>query len=111
MVEQNSAQLDLVFQALSDQTRRAILRTLSVGERTVTELAEPFSISLAAVSKHIKVLERAGLVRQTVQGRQRICRIEAGALWEANAWLRYYEEFWTDRFEAFGSMFEQQAKE
>lgn len=86
-----------VFHALGDATRRRMLRELSRGERTVSELAQPFSISLAAASKHIKVLENAGLIRREVRGRTHLCRLEPGPLASAHEWLSFYERFWTDR--------------
>ena len=94
--------LDGVFHALADSTRRAMLRQLAEHECTVTQLAAPFSISLAASSKHVQVLERAGLVRRTVEGRRHICRLAPEPLAEANSWLRYYERHWAgslDRLE------------
>jgi len=95
MVEQQAAQLDSVFHALGDATRRQMLRQLAGGERTVGQLAQPFAISLAAASKHIKALEGAGLIRREVRGRTHICRLEPGPLASADEWLRYYERFWT----------------
>ena len=76
-----------------------MLRQLSQGERTVGELAQPFAMSLAAASKHIKALETAGLIRREVRGRTHLCRLEPGPLATANAWLRHYERFWTDRLD------------
>lgn len=99
MVELQDTRLDTVFHALGDATRRRMLRELSQGERTVGQLAEPFRMSLAAASKHIKALERAGLIRREVQGRTHVCRLEAGPLSEADAWLRFYERFWTTRLD------------
>jgi DNA-binding transcriptional ArsR family regulator len=89
--------LDIVFHALGDATRRHMLRELTVGERTVGELAEPFDMSLAAASKHIKVLEGAGLIRREVRGRTHMCRLEPSPLANAHEWLAFYERFWTDR--------------
>ena len=80
MVEQNAPHLDTVFHALGDATRRHMLRELSLGERTVSQLAEPFAISLAAASKHIKVLEHAGMIRREVRGRTHLCRLDPGPL-------------------------------
>jgi len=100
MVEYESPQLDVVFQALSDGTRRRMLRSLSVQPRSVGELAAPFRISLAAASKHIKVLERAGLVQRRIQGRTHLCQLRAGALAEAERWLQYYQQFWSERLDA-----------
>jgi DNA-binding transcriptional ArsR family regulator len=99
MVEYNT-RLDLVFHALADPTRREMLRRLAGRKHTVSELAEPFAMSLAAASKHIKALERAGMVQRTVRGRTHTCALDAGPLAEATAWLRHYERFWTDRLDA-----------
>ena len=96
--------LDSVFRALGDPTRRAMLRRLSSGEQTVGELAEPFRMSLAAASKHVKVLERAGLVRRTVRGRNHCCRLEARRLAQAQEWLAFYQRFWPERFAALDSL-------
>src|SRR5512138_1499336 len=100
MVELQTQQLDTVFHALGDATRRQMLRSLTRGERTVSELAEPYAISLAAASKHIKALENAGLIRREVRGRTHFCRIEPGPLASAHRWLNFYERFWTDRLDA-----------
>lgn len=94
MVEQNPQQLDNVFRALADPTRRAMLNHLARGERSVSELAAPFSMSLAGVSKHIKVLENAGLIHRTVRGRTHWCELDAGHLAEVYEWLGYYKRFW-----------------
>ncbi|MGE7138975.1 ArsR/SmtB family transcription factor [Luteibacter sp. NPDC031894] len=91
------AQLDPVFHALGDRTRRHMLRTLASGEQSVSQLAEPFDMSLAAVSKHIKVLENAGLIRREVRGRVHLCRLDPGPLASVQQWLAFYERFWTDR--------------
>ena len=96
----DSPQLDSVFQALSDGTRRRMLRSLSTQPRSVGELAAPFQISLAAASKHIKVLERAGLVQRRIQGRTHLCLLRAEALAEAEQWLQYYQQFWSERLDA-----------
>lgn len=100
MVERSDVPLDCVFQALSDPTRRAILTRLSRGDATVTELAEPFSTSLNAVSKHLMVLERAGLLRRRVEGREHHCSLEAAPLQTASEWLAYYRRYWEDRLAA-----------
>ena len=100
MVKQQGASLDHVFHALADPTRRAMLRSLAAGERNIGELAAPFRMSFAAASKHVRVLESAGLVRRRVQGRAHICRIEPAPLAAAEEWLRYYERFWTKRLDA-----------
>ena len=98
MVESETPRLDTVFHALGDATRRRMLRDLAAGgERTVGELAKPFAISLAAASKHIKVLESAGLIRREVRGRTHLCRLDPGPLASAHEWLSFYERFWIDR--------------
>ena len=99
MVELHAPQLDSVFHALGDATRRRMLRELASGERTVGQLAEPFAISLAAVSKHIKALENAGLIRREVRGRTHLCRLAPGPLASAYQWLSFYERFWADRLD------------
>lgn len=104
MVAQQSSALDGVFHALADPTRRAMLRSLATGERNIGELAAPFRMSLAAASKHVKVLESAGLVRRKVQGRSHICRIEPSPLATADRWLRYYERFWNKRLDALEAL-------
>src|SRR5271163_2985706 len=101
MVELEAPQLGPIFHALSDATRRRMLRELaSSGERTVGQLAQPFAISLAAASKHIKVLEKAGLIQREVRGRAHLCRLDPGPLESAHEWLNFYERFWTDRLDA-----------
>ena len=100
MVERVATRLDDVFHALSDTTRRRMLRDLSSGERTVSELARPFDMSLAAASKHIKALESAGLLRREIRGRTHVCRLEPGPLATAHEWLRFYEAFWNHRLDA-----------
>ena len=89
--------LDRVFHALADSTRRSMLRTLSDGEHSIGALAAPYAMSLAAASKHVKVLESAGLVRRRVQGRSHLCRIEPAPLADADTWLRFYEHFWSQQ--------------
>jgi len=100
MVENDSPQLDIIFRALGDSTRRGMLASLALGERSIGELAEPFAMSFAGASKHVKVLEDAGLVRREVRGRTHICRLEAGPLADADQWLSHYERFWTGRLDA-----------
>jgi DNA-binding transcriptional ArsR family regulator len=111
MVEQLADPLDSVFHALADPTRRAMLRSLAVQERTVTELAEPFQMSLAAASKHVKTLERAGLVQRTVQGRTHVCRLDPKPLADAHEWIRFYERFWNERLDALENLFRRPEKE
>ena len=88
--------LSLTFGALADPTRRAILTRLAEGEATVNELAEPFAMSLPAVSKHLKVLERAGLIARGRAAQRRPCRIEPGALRQVDDWLERYRRFWDE---------------
>lgn len=97
MVEFATPQLDAVFHALGDATRRQMLRDLACGERTVSQLAEPFAMSLAAASKHIKALENAGLIYRQVRGRTHFCSLDPRPLASAHQWLSFYETFWTDR--------------
>jgi len=99
MVELQTPQMNSVFHALGDATRRQMLRDLAYGERTVSELAGPFAMSLAAASKHIRVLEGAGLIRREVRGRTHVCRLDPGPLASAHEWLGFYERFWTSRLD------------
>src|SRR2546428_1986196 len=92
-------QLSVTFAALADPTRRAILARLSEGEASVTELAKPFALSLAGVSKHLKVLQRAGLVRQSRKAQWRPCRLDGARLKEAADWVGEYRQFWDESFE------------
>lgn len=100
MVEYVGSHLDQVFGAVADPTRRAILARLATSEARVTEIAEEFPISLNSTSKHIKVLERAGLVRRDVQGRDHVLSLNAEPLAEAVAWMEHYRGFWEDRLSA-----------
>ena len=92
------AQLDATFSALADPTRRAILARLALGEASVNELAEPFAMSQPAISKHLKVLERAGLISRGRDAQRRPCRLEAGPLAQANQWLETYRQYWEQSF-------------
>ncbi len=92
-------ELDLTFHALADSTRRAIVARLASGEATVNELAEPFAISLPAISKHLKVLERAGLITRGRDAQFRPCRLETDSLKEAYDWIDRYREHWEERFD------------
>ena len=91
--------LNAVFAALADPTRRAILARLRSGEASVTELAEPFAISLPAVSKHLKVLEKAGLIARGREAQWRPCRLEGAPLKEAASWIEQYHRFWDESFD------------
>ena len=104
--------LSSTFAALADPTRRAILARLALGETSVTALAEPFDISLPAVSKHLKVLERAGLIKRGREAQWRPCRIEPGALKPVDDWLERYRRFWEASLERLDDyLLEMQAKE
>lgn len=104
--------LSATFSALSDPTRRAILARLANGETTVTELAEPFEMSLPAISKHLKVLERAGLITRGREAQWRPCRLEASRLKEASDWLEHYRQFWEQSLDRLESYLEElQAKD
>ena len=109
MVELQTSELDQVFHALGDGTRRAMLNQLAGGEKTVSQLAEPFDMSLAAASKHIKVLEASGLIRREVRGRTHMCRLESSPLASASAWLQYYEQFWTARLDVLDQLLRAEA--
>lgn len=111
MVESNSDRLDAVFRALADPTRRAMVRNLARQPRSVGELAEPFEISLAAASKHIKVLEGAGLVQRDVQGRTHVCRLDARGLHAGMEWMRHYEQFWNQRLDALEALLRDEDRE
>jgi DNA-binding transcriptional ArsR family regulator len=92
-------QLTTTFAALADPTRRAILARLASGESSVTRLAEPFAMSLPAISKHLKVLERAGLIARGREAQWRPCRLEAGPLKDASKWIEHYRRFWEQSFD------------
>lgn len=95
--------LSTTFQALADPTRRAILARLASGETSVSDLAQPFAISLPAVSRHLKVLEHAGLVKRSREAQWRPCRLDAGPLKEASTWIEHYRRFWDDSFDRMGA--------
>jgi len=104
--------LTLTFSALADPTRRAILARLAAGERSVNELARPFDMTLPAVSKHLKVLERAGLIARGRNAQFRPCRLEAAPLKEVSDWVGHYRRFWEESFDRLESYLnELQAKE
>jgi DNA-binding transcriptional ArsR family regulator len=104
MVEHASLQLDAIFHALADPTRRAMLHSLSIKPHTVGDLASPFEISLAAASKHIKVLEGAGLVRRTVLGRVHVCQLDARSMHAGLEWMRHYEQFWNRKLDTLEAL-------
>lgn len=110
MVEYESPQLDAVFRALADPTRRAMLHALSSQPLPVGELAAPFDISLAAVSKHIQVLERAGLIQRTILGRTHLCQLNAAPMHAGLEWIRHYEQFWQQRVDVLDALLKAEDK-
>jgi DNA-binding transcriptional ArsR family regulator len=106
MVEFDSPRLDTVFHALGDATRRGMLASLALGEKSIGALAEPFDMSFAGASKHVKVLEDAGLVSRRKEGRTHLIRIEAAPLGEAERWLRQWERFWNARLDRLQALVE-----
>ena len=100
MVNGSPSRLDSVFSALSDSTRRAILAQLALGDQTVGAVAKPFSTSLPAITKHLNVLEDAGLITRRAVGRQKFCRAEPLAIKEAFDWMEHYRQFWNERLDA-----------
>jgi DNA-binding transcriptional ArsR family regulator len=96
--------IDAVFHALASQPRRALVRRLAAGPLTVGELAAPLDMSLAAAAKHVQVLERAGLIDRTIDGRRHICRLDPGPLATAHQWLAFYQRFWADRLDALDDL-------
>ena len=104
-------QLSVTFAALADPTRRAILARLAQGEASVTELAKPFDLSLPGVSKHLKVLQRAGLVRQSRNAQWRPCRLDVSRLREASEWVGEYRRFWDESFRRLDDVLQEMIKE
>src|SRR5579863_248736 len=103
----SSARLDVTFAALADPTRRAILARLAKGEASILELAEPFALSQPAISKHLKVLERAGLISRGQDAQRRPRRLEAGALRDATQWLEKYRQFWEGSFRRLDALLQE----
>ena len=99
--------LSLLFHALADPTRRGMIRDLAQGERTVSDLAEPYAISLAAASKHVKALEAAGLIRREIRWRTHVCHLKPEALAAAHEWLDTYRRFWTERLDVLEDLLRQ----
>ena len=110
MVNSSTVRLDSIFHALSDPTRRSILRAVSTREKTVGEIAKPYRVSLAAVSKHLKVLESANLIHRKKRGSFQVVRLNAQALRTAEEWLSYYEKFWNRRLDDLQTYFEGEKK-
>ena len=103
--------LDATFQALSDPTRRGMLASLALGERSIGELGEPFAMSFAGAAKHVKVLESAGLIERRKAGRKQICSLRAEPLAEAERWLKQWEQFWTVRLDRLQALIDNDTKE
>ena len=110
MVNIQSHHLDLIFHALSDPTRRAMLSCLTRCERPITQVAEPFKISLPAISKHVKVLERARLVKRRKQGSSSYLSLNAESMQTANQWMEHYRKFWEQRFDALEAFLNKEKK-
>jgi DNA-binding transcriptional ArsR family regulator len=111
MVNYSSGLLDATFGALADPTRRAILARLARGEAMVTELAEPFAMSLPAISKHLRVLESAGLLQREIDGRVHRCRLAVEPMKDAAGWIEQYRAFWETQFDALAKYLEMTAAE
>jgi DNA-binding transcriptional ArsR family regulator len=111
MVQYTPDQLDAVFTALANPTRRAIVVRLAAGDASVSELAEPFGVSLPAMAKHLRVLEKAGLLDQPKHGRVRHCRLRAAPMRFAEEWLNSYRVFWEQRLDSLASHFESKKEE
>jgi DNA-binding transcriptional ArsR family regulator len=102
--------LDATFHALADPTRRGMLASLALGEKSIGELAQPYAMSFAGASKHVQVLERAGLIVRRKAGRTQLCRLQAEPLAEANQWLRQWERFWNIRLDALEALIREAPK-
>ena len=107
MVKSDAHELDQVFHALSDSTRRSILRGIATREKTVSEIAKPFRMSLAAVSKHLKVLEAAKLIARRREGSFQIVSLNPKTLQSAEKWISYYQQFWSSRLDALQEILEE----
>lgn len=111
MVKYSDSQLDRVFHALSNSTRRAILARLATGEALVTEIAAPFDMSLPAISKHLGVLEKAGLLHRHKDGRIRRCELNAAPLETASDWIRFYRDFWETQLDSLTKFLDKKKQE
>ncbi|WP_308516116.1 metalloregulator ArsR/SmtB family transcription factor [Sphingomonas flavescens] len=108
MVEQR---LDATFHALADPTRRGMLASLALGDRSIGQLGEPYRMTFAGASKHVRVLEGAGLIERRKSGRRQICSLKAAPLAEAEQWLRQWEQFWTVRLDRLQALVERDSEE
>lgn len=107
MAEPGASELDRIFHALSDQTRRSILLRMGDGEMTVSQIAEPYALTLAAISKHLKVLDSAKLIERRKVGSYQMIRLNAETLMNARQWLDHYDRFWTERLNLLADMLEE----
>lgn len=107
-MQQANGNLDQVFFALSDGTRRAILSRLSQGSTTIGELAQPFEMSAPAISRHMRILENAGLIERRIQGRKHHCSLATGALKSAEDWINFHRRFWEGRLDALDDLLRNQ---
>jgi len=103
-------EMSSVFHALAHDARRDMLQRLAEGDLTVGQLGQPLDMSIAAASKHVKVLEQAGLIHRTVDGRRHVCRLEPAALRTVAQWLHFYERFWSERLDALSELFPSRSK-
>ena len=110
MVNYSDNQLSAIFSALSDPTRRAMLKRLGSESMSVSELSEPFNMTKSAITKHVKVLENAGLLSRTIDGRTHYCGFNAEPLQQASEWMRFYEEFWGKKFDALNDFLSDSTK-
>lgn len=110
MVNYKEQELSQIFSALSDPTRRAMLRRLGSEEMSVADLSQPFDITKSAITKHVKVLENAGLLNRTIDGRVHYCRLEAKPLQQATEWMKFYQTFWNKKFDALDAFLDKKAK-
>jgi DNA-binding transcriptional ArsR family regulator len=108
MVESRTASLNVVFHALADPTRRDMLRRLAKSEYSIGELAAPLDMSFAGASKHVKALEKAGLITRRLEGRAHICTLRAEPMERASNWLRFYEAFWNARLDRLAALLEEE---
>lgn len=110
MAKSGTRELDRIFHALSDATRRSILQRMGDGELTVTQIAEPYDLTLAAISKHLKVLDSANLIERRKVGSYQLIKLNAETLMNARQWLDHYERFWTKRLDMLADMLNEKAK-
>ena len=108
MVNYMDVKLSSVFSALSDPTRRAMLQRLSQGEMSVADLSRPFAITKSAITKHVKILENTGLLERRIEGRTHFCKLNPLPIRQASEWIRFYEQYWNDKFDALDAYLSQE---